>query len=464
VPAATPFIPMLETLALFGWIHALLRSPKKRAVAGGTAAVVGGGMIMAAASFDINIGGGSGPSITCDHTAANGAGLTSAISAASNGQTICLTAATSYGSFTGTNKSVTIVSQAATGPPDPVDNSMTLSLGSGDTGFTIDGGRDRWDSSEGLNIPTAAITTGASNITLTDFEIDGTGGSGRRWTFDFAPVDSNILLDHFYAHHALGGEAIFYIDDTSGSGAFDTGITIQNSLFHTVSNDGVKLTGDDTVRVLNNKFVNFHESLSGDGNHTDAIQWLEGNHVIKGNWIDDADQCFFGDDGSGNLTMTHNIALDCASWWFNIGGDDPASDVSYNTVVKSTGFSIFGDMTITCGNNDPALPASLTNITNNIAHELGLGSEGGLACTPTANHHNALDTGQSTTGTGGSNFTVASITYAGGSDPGAFDSFDDFCPTAPSSVTTGATDGGDVGVCGGDYSGSNYGPPSGEGF
>ena len=40
----------------------------------------------------------------------------------------------------------------------------------------------------------------------------------------------------------------------------------------------MKLTGDETVTVANNKFTDFHESNGGDENHTDEIQMLEGNH------------------------------------------------------------------------------------------------------------------------------------------------------------------------------------------
>ncbi len=413
--------------------------------------------------------GGGAETITCDLSSTNSSDFTSDLSAATSGDTICLTNAVDYGTFNGTSKDLTIVAQSGTGAPDPVNATLAIIMGSGDNGtVVIDGGRDTWDAAAGLNIPTAEFSTGAANLTIKDFEIDGTGGSGRRWIFDPAPVDSNILIDHFNAHDVLGGEALFYVEPPSGAAGQDTGITIQRGILHHISNDGVKLGGEFVIRILNNKFMDFHESLSGDGNHTDGIQPLVTKHaIIKGNWLTNADQCLFGDDGTGSLTITHNVIDNCGEWTMYIGGDGPTgSTIAYNTITDRT--YNFADG-FTCGNNAVTGPfgatmdRSVPDLQNNIFQSITLSEGGGLDCEPVANHHNMLRTGESTTGVGGSNFTGSQV-YVGGSDLSTFDEFSDWCLDPSSEGYNDATDGGEVGVCGGDYDGTNYGPPTGEGY
>jgi Right handed beta helix region len=413
---------------------------------------------------------GGGTTITCNQSSTNSSDFRSDLSAISNGQTLCLTNAVDYGTFTGTTKNITIVAQSGSGSESPVNATLSLDLASGDNGtVVIDGGRNTWNASTGLNIPTASFATGAANLTIKDFEINGTGGSGRRWVFDPAPVNSNILIDHFNAHDVVAGEALFYVEPPSGSPGQDTGITIQRGIFHHLSNDGIKLGGDFVIYILNNKFTDFHERNGSDGNHTDEIQPEVTKHVvIKGNWFTDGDQCLFGDDGTGALTITHNVIDNCGQWTMYLGGDGPTgSTIAYNTITDRSYDSAGG---FTCGNNAVTGPfgatmdRSVPDLRNNIFQAIYLaGSSGGLDCQPVANHHNMLRPGQSTTGTGGSNFTGAQ-TYVGGRTLSSFDEFSDFCLSPRSRGYKSATDGGQVGACGGDYNGSNYGPPTGEGY
>lgn len=415
-------------------------------------------------------GGGGGDTITCNHSSVDASDLTSDITAASNGQTICLVNAVDYGTFSGTTKNLTIVAQeGGSGAENPVDATLAISMGSGDTGtVVIDGGMDTWDSPEGLNIKDAVFVTGAANLTVRDFEIDPSGEVngecpffGRCWVFDPAPINSNILVDHCYAHDGTDGEAIFYIDDGASSG--DTGIIVQNCLFEHMSNDGMKLTGDETVTVRNNKFTDMHGSydVAGEENHTDAIQMLAGNHIIYGNWLTATDQCLFSDDGTENNTVHHNLIDNCGQHFITISSDNPGSTIYHNTITSRT-----QDIApyFECGTNFGAGAESQPDLQNNIFQEMNLGgTNGGPNCVPTANHHNMLKVGESTTGTGGSNFT-GTQTYVGGSDLSTFDEFSDFCLSDGTAGEDDATDGSQVGICGGDYNGTNYGPPSGEGF
>ena len=149
--------------------------------------------IATAIAIGVLIASNGGPppvTITCDQSSISAADFTSDLAAISNGQTLCLTNAVNYGTFTGTNKNITIVAQSASGPEDPVNATLAVSTSVPVTParVVIDGGRNTWDAAAGLNIPNAGFATGAANLTVKDFEIDGTGGSGRRWAIDPAPI------------------------------------------------------------------------------------------------------------------------------------------------------------------------------------------------------------------------------------------------------------------------------------
>lgn len=385
--------------------------------------------------------------IHCDQTAANAAGLTTALSAISNGQTLCLTAAVDYGTFNGTSKTITIIAQKSTGGRQPVDATITLNFGSGDSGFTVDGNRERWDSPVGLTIPSATIVNGASDITVKNFESTGACPLAeticRDWFFEPAPAaGSNIVIDHGYFHDDIGGEATIWIWNST---PMTSGVTIKNSLFRHNSTDSIKLSNEVAATILNNKIIDSHECLpTCTGNHTDAIQFDTGNgSIIKGNWVQDADQCISNfSEGGGSYNISHNVAVDCFAHSITVMSDDPASTVAFNTIASSNEDSII------CADKAGLDTPSVTNIYNNVAPG-GVDLEGeGPTCVPTRNDHNVS----------------TAVTYEGGADPTTFDEFSDFCLTPSSAGYTGADDGGQVGVCGGDYDGTNYGPPSGEGY
>ena len=85
---------------------------------------------------------------TCD-LSATPSSFASQVSAASAGQTICL-ASGNYGTWQGTNKAITIRGASGSTP------TMRVSLGSGDSGFTLDG-------VSGMG---GTVSAGAANITI----------------------------------------------------------------------------------------------------------------------------------------------------------------------------------------------------------------------------------------------------------------------------------------------------------
>lgn len=384
------------------------------------------------------------PSTTCNQTATNSSQLTTAVAAATTGQVVCLTASSSYGTWTGTNKAITLMALSGTGGT-VTSPTLALTLGSGDSSFTIDGGMARWDSSSGMSITGCTCGTGITNVTLKNFK--SFNGSDRAWNFS-QPPDSGFVIDHAHFFNWVTGEAAIYVDH-SLSEPSDTGITIKNSLFRHFSDDGIKLAGDNGVTILNNKMFDF---LDGNGvsNHTDAIQ-LDGGErsVIKGNVIYDSDACVSGYDGMGSAVIEHNEMWNCTSSGIQTAADSPASTVAWNTVGPTDQSS--GD-NIQCG-NAPGKPAihSLTNVYDNATFGGVILDDGSTVCTPTRNDHNVSGTITLVVGT---NTTTHMATAT---------SFGQLC-VASGTALTAADDGGQVGACGGDYNGSNYGPPSGQGF
>lgn len=432
-----------------------------RVVVIAAAAVVGVGGVIAVSRGGPTVpgGGGGGATITCDQTAATAsqASLTTAISAASNGQTVCMSVTGSYGTFAGTSKTITIVSQAGTGAPSPVSNSMDLSLGSGDSGFTIDGGMTSPTCSCGMSLNGGLIAGGASaahDITFKNFR---STGSGRVWNMDPTTTGANITIDHAYFHDMIGGEANIYIWTVDGP-IVDTGIVIKNSLFKHFSTDGVKLSGQAKASVLNNFFVDARESYAGDGNHTDAIQFNCGcGSLVRGNVVHDVDACISGYDNQNTVAVTHNVVWDCTSSGLQAQRDSPASTLKWNTVGPT---SAGPGSDIACGNDGNAgkgTTVSIPNIYDNVAFNgvstNGAGGAGGENCAPTRNDHNS--SGAQTLGVG--SMTVANMNAA--------TTITAFCLASSSAGysvadTVSSYDGSSqVGLCGGDFNPSTDGPP-----
>lgn len=384
--------------------------------------------------------------ITCDQSSTSSSDFATDLSAISNGQTLCLTNAVNYGTFTGTSKTITIIAQAESGPPDPVDASMDLDFGPGDSGFTIDGNRARWDSTVGLSITGAVIVSGATNITIKNFASNScpgaTNAACRGWDLDPAPgPNANITIDHGRFYNDWHGEATIFIEEAANN--WDTGIVIENNLFYHSSTDAIKMSGVGEYHIINNKILDLHESYGIDGNHTDGIQSNEGDgSTVRGNWIQDADQCLDGFDGQYSLQYIHNVVIDCDAHAITLMGDNPPSTIAWNTVGPG------GADSIICGNKAGLSPASTTNIYNNVVPGGVEVSGAGTTCVPTRNDHNVS----------------TAVTYVGGADPTTFTKFSDFCLAPASAGYTGADDSGQVGVCGGDYDSATDGPPTGEGY
>lgn len=414
-------------------------------------------MLSSPGSIDVFVGStptptSTPPTVTCNQTAANSTQLATAVSAATTGQTVCLTASVSYGAWAGTNKAITLYPITGTGGTI-TSPTMTLNITSG-SNFTIDGGMSRWDQASGLRLNGGTVT-GITNVTFKNFQ---SSGAGRLWVFSPGPAaNSNDTIDHAYFHDCLSGEANLYFDHSPVE-PVDTGFVVKNSYFGHMSCDGIKLANDAAIHIVNNKFHDFFEA-NGGANHTDEVQFFNGDlSVLRGNWFDDCEQAIFsGDPDLNQNVVEHNVVSNCNTHWITMEYDKtPGSIVRFNTIVDAAPVGSI-DPSITCGDETGGATVSKTSIYDNVARNIAL-TGGGATCVPTRNDHNMVNSGAT-----GTNFN-GTTTFVGGASPGTFTSFAQFCLAPGTSGITQADDGGQVGVCGGDYNATTDGPPTGQGF
>lgn len=394
-------------------------------------------------------GGGGGATITCNQTAANSAGLASAITAASNGQTICLTAATSYGSFTGTNKTVTIIAQSGTGTASPVNATMTdVTLGSGDSGFTLDGGRSSFGST-GLTVGSMDIN-GASNLTVKNTAFSGRFGASGAST-DGIVIDGNTF--DWAANSTVDATTPYKVSLDSLTGTIASpAVTFQNNSVDNGDYDGIHIGGDGVsgLKILSNSLENI---CASGPNHTDILQFDNidpgaSEIVIDGNLLRST-SCFTQgmtsyDAGTAGVTITDNV-VDIGDHgagielWGDGNTTNVGSTIQHNTVVYHP--SCFADGGNGCGQilmtsklgGDPA--GVNTHVFDNVATLIEF--ESGLA-TGTQDHNLCRISGCTGTGT-----VTGSPTFTGGSTP---TSYTDYCLTSGSAGHNAASDGVDMGI------------------
>jgi hypothetical protein len=408
-------------------VRSWITRPVVAAIVATAVAISGVGTYIA--STNHNDGGGG---FTCDLNATV-ASFSSQIRAATASQTVCMTEGSNYGTWTGTNKAITIRPAAGVSP------TISLDLGNGDSNFTINGNRDEWDDTTGLTIGPSTFlqNPGPQDITIMDAEVTAAGsGAGGMFEID-GPVDTNILFDHLHFHDINGWEAAV----RWSYGPVTSGFTVQDSLFRDMDADGLKV--GPAVTALNNKFLRV--TPADPEQHTDAIQFNFGRgSVVRGNWVDECEQAIAGFDGTGSAIVEHNLVTNCNLHLISMYGDDPASTVEFNTIAGPD------PNAISCPSRSGD-PPSLTIIRNNIADEIALVSDV-VTCTPTQNTNNLLVTGGTSPNISGS------PTFVGGASPRTWTGY---ALASGSAGENAATDGTDVGIHGEGFTG---GPPPDEGF
>lgn len=403
-----------------------------------------GGSGVTAQTFSLTVqatntaGSGSGTVSVVVSSASNVRHATTAnfaatVAAASNGDTILL-AAGNYGTWAGTNKSITISPEAGVSP------TISLACGNAAANFTIDGLHTEISSSDAgmVRAPQASFTS--PGIVINTITFTGTPGPKnitiRRCWFapqtnsinDIVQIDgptnTNILFDRCYWHDSTGaGNCVHF--PYSG----DAFVTFKNCYWYNCSNDGCQ-TGASQVTFDDCEFDTVNP-LGVSELHTDCIQIYYGSNItIRRCYFHNFEQAIggFNDANNTNPMTSNNVITDNVligapysgvAHWITLMADDPGSLVDHNTNDGALFFY-----------SKPSSHASKTFVRNNIC--AGVNTSQGAGYTDAALGQNAANS-----------FTKAAVTFVGGSNPTTWAGF----KLATGSAGKGAaTDGADVGA------------------
>jgi hypothetical protein len=327
----------------------------------------------------------------------------STVSSAQAGDTVLL-ASGSYGTWSGTNKAITIKNEDGATP------SMKFSFDTGDSGFTLDG-------MTGMG---GSFSNGANHITIQNSAFSSP-------TTIQGVSNGSILLDHdtFNNIDATNGgpPARIWLP---GSTPHPSGVTLQNSKLIGGSTDGIQ--AGTALNVLNNEFANIVHGNSD--NHTDNIQLFGGQaqdgvgSTIKGNYLHDGETGIVQFDGGGGHDVEDNVIARMSIFGMDFGGDRN-SKVVHNTQFQSVGNGL--DMTSKAGQSSIG-----TVIKDNVVKNIPTSG-----ASPAANDHNMLISGAS-----GQNFN-GTPQFVGGSNPTTYAGFA-LASSSPGKAR--ASDGSDVGA------------------
>ncbi len=389
-------LPTLSVLA-FSYGPMISVQPENGSLSGGTSVV-----------SDVNASGSQslkfGSTPTCNLNATT-ATFGAQVAAATNGQTVCL-ASGDYGTWLGTDKSITIREQSG------ATVSLGLEVREEDANFTLDG----------LTLNSALFLNyayspgeGPKNITVKNSEFTSSV------LFD-GPVNSNIVLDnntHMNINFAGPNNAVTCGDTPAAihfpySSPFGTsGVTVKNSLFKGGNKDGIQ--NGIGLNIIDNVFddIGEHGAVCGDyadTPHTDSIQILgAAGTVVRGNTFKNVVTGIVAYDGIENATIENNLietvnrpeGIELLS--------DTNSIVRRNTLVYKSGCGNGSNEcgVIFVGSKTGSPGSSGTVIEDNIATEISVQSGSNLS----VSRYNMLRNGAS-----GTNF-IGIPSYTGGATP-----------------------------------------------
>ena len=272
-----------------------------------SAAVVGGVLLLSALTFARS----STAASTCS-VSASPSTFASVVAGASAGQTICL-ASGSYGTWSGTNKAVTIT------PAAGASATMQVNFASGDAGFTLDG----------LAGMGGTISAGAKNITIRN--------STFASTLDIEGATVNVVIDanrfDWNAAYTGGANAKIFLS-TTGTLSAPAAVIADNSITNGEL-DGIHIGGGSGDVIRDNTFRNLCDVGN---NHTDNLQFEGGSQIdIAGNYMYAAQNCatqgLTSYDGGTNGVIVEDNVVDVPRDWGIEFYADKNSIIRHNTVV-----------------------------------------------------------------------------------------------------------------------------------
>lgn len=357
------------------------------------------------------------PAPSCDRTATPST-FAAQVAEATAGQTLCLESG-SYGTFTGTNKAITIRSKTGQ------DASLGVNFDANDNGFTL----------ASLTITGCGgtcITNGAHDITFRDSKFVG--------PIMLRVQNSNIVFDHnthvdIMAGALQGRLQAFPVGEDYKA---PSGVTVRNSLFAGGDADGVQAHVGMTV--INNEFRDICQGTNS-AQHTDNVQMVFGatGFVFQHNFVHQTVPCYTqavaAYDELDHATITDNVIQDDRRTWALELYSDDSSIVDHNTVLGDVNCNFYnnpcGYIDFTSKTVDDA--GFGTRATNNIANKITI-----ERATLAERSNNMVRLGPALPG----DFVGVPV-FVGGANPSTYEGY---C-LAPGSPGKGrAADGSDVGI------------------
>ncbi|MDB6000576.1 MAG: hypothetical protein JWP52_2275 [Rhizobacter sp.] len=339
---------------------------------------------------------------TCDQTLNPGANVSSAVSSAAAGSTICLNAG-SYGSasFGSVTKS------------SPV-NIQSTSDRSASIGLNISG-------SNGLAF---------SNLTITSMNLSGSSTKNiavRSSTFKGQAVlnvsgnsNANILIDGstFDGISVCSNcsEGRLHITQPGALGSQPVGVTVSNNHFGGAGeSDGIQVGAYGVVIGPGNTFDGIIQGSYG--RHVDALQLYGQSHTtVIGNFFANGDTFIMAPDGGNTEKFIDNVFKGDNGYFWKIQLGSHANDVfDHNTIIGAVGVSIDAKTGSSSSSN--------ATVTNNILVDSSFktkNSNGAEACNNCTFSGNVFNTSGNARGTG---TIMGTPSFVGGAKPATWDGF-----------------------------------------
>lgn len=335
----------------------------------------------------------------CTITLNPGENISSAVSSASPGSTVCLNAGNHNAlNLSGVSKNPRVTVQSASGQTAV----LSFTFQNGTKGITLNS----------LTLNESYVYNTARDITVSNSIFKA------RIVFD-GVANANILLDrNIHNNIAAGGWTVKPARiHLPYSGSSHSGVTIQNSVFDGGSSDGVQ--SGTAVNIINNEFKNIREGSCSDC-HTDAIQFYGGpftGSVIRGNYFynNSTHITSFGPSVQGVLIEDNVIDAGpagrpwCIEWYSDVG-----STIRHNTCLYRANCAYglaCGQIDLNRKSNEPA--GRGTVVVDNIATSIN----GANGSTWAERHHNLVRSGAV------SGDLTGSPSYTGGSLPSTWVGF-----------------------------------------
>lgn len=272
------------------------------------------------------------------------------VAVANPGQTICLKTG-DYGTWSGTDKAITVTAAGASTP------TMQVNFAGGAAGFTL----------SGMNGMGGMIGSGASDITIEN-------STFAQQLYVEGTMENIVVMHDSFTYPvestADGPNSKIFLDTTPATGN-GTAITVEYNDIENGDLDGVNVGGGSGIQIIGNYIADLCDLGV---NHTDDIQFESGTgDLVALNYLYESEDCPVQgitsyDGGTDGLTIEDNVVDIPRDWGIELYSDQD-SVVAFNTLVwHPAAYSEFGDGTgwISLDNKTGDPPSTGTTVEDNI--------------------------------------------------------------------------------------------------